>query len=82
MGGWTCSVAIGKSDEEGDKLVFAGREIGNNNYPSYCYNTTYALHANNSGATGWDYPAGGATAAIAWDEIYTVDHEGDLYIFS
>lgn len=82
MGGWTCSVAIGKSDEEGDKLVFAGRETGNNNYPSYCYNTTYALYDAYYGGTSWNYPAGGATAAIAWDEVYTVDHEGDLYIFS
>lgn len=82
IGGWTCSVAIADEDEEGNQVVFAGKETGNNDYPSYCYNTTYALYDGYQGATSWSYPAGGATAAIAWDEVYTIDHEGDLYIFS
>ena len=82
IGGWTCSVALADEDEEGHQIAFAGKETGNINYPSFCYNTTYALYDGNFGATSWDYPAGGATAAIAWDEVYTIDHTGDLYIFS
>ena len=81
MGGFTCSVAIGEEDDDGDRLVFVGKETGYNSYPSYCYNKIYALYANN-GTTKWFYDAGGATAAIANDEIYSVDNNGNLYIFS
>ncbi|WP_421909267.1 PQQ-binding-like beta-propeller repeat protein [Methanolacinia petrolearia] len=73
MGGWTCLVAIG------DGYVFVGKESSDMN--SFCYNTTYALNAS-TGATEWFYPAGGATAAIANDKVYTAGNDGFLYIFS
>ncbi|WP_048152261.1 outer membrane protein assembly factor BamB family protein [Methanolacinia paynteri] len=77
MGGWTGSVTIGE-DSAGHKLVFAGKESGDMN--TFCYNTTYALYANN-GTTKWSYPAGGATAAIANDKVYTAGNDGKLYVF-
>lgn len=85
IGGWTCSVAIAESDDDdpGDanRLVFAGKEDPTGSMGG-CYNTTYALNADSHLATKWSYPNGGGTAAIAWDEVYTVDHDGDLYIFT
>ena len=71
MGGWTCSVSLA------DGYAFVGRETG---YPSYCYNTTYALNAT-TGVTEWFYSEGGATAAIANGDVYTIGNNGHLYAF-
>lgn len=70
MGGWTCSVSLA------DGYAFVGREAG---YP-YCYDTVYALDAM-TGATIWSYPQGGATAAIANGDVYTIGNDGHLYAF-
>ncbi|MBP2133472.1 outer membrane protein assembly factor BamB [Methanomicrobium sp. W14] len=72
MGGWTCSVALA------DGYAFVGKESGD--MSTFCYNTTYALNAE-TGATEWFYPAGGATAAIANGNVYTIGNDGNLYIF-
>ena len=84
VGGWTSSVAIARYDDDGGYPVFAGKE--DPLLPmAGCYNTTYSLTAypqNMLGTPYWNYPKGGGTAAIAWDEVYNIDYEGDLYIFT
>jgi len=70
MGGWTCSVSLA------DGYAFVGREAS---YP-WCYDTTYALDGM-TGATVWFYPQGGATAAIANGDVYTIGNNGHLYAF-
>jgi outer membrane protein assembly factor BamB len=71
MGGWTDSVSVA------DGYAFVGHESSSNNY---CYDTVYALDAL-TGATEWSHPQGGATAAIANGQMYTIGNDGYLYRF-
>lgn len=78
IGGWTDSpsVSVGGTTS----YVFVGHETDNSSYPDYCYNAIYALNAT-TGATVWYYPQGGATAAIANSQVYTIGNNGYLYRF-
>jgi len=72
MGGWTDSVSVA------DGYAFVGHESSNSS--SYCYDKTYALNAT-TGATEWFYQQGGATAAIANGDVYTIGNDGYVYAF-
>ena len=74
IGGWTDSPSVANG------YVFVGHETDNSSYPDYCYNAIYALNAT-TGATVWYYPQGGATAAIANSQVYTIGNNGYLYRF-